>query len=495
LNEFIIGIDAGTTGIRALCFNKEGKVISHAYEEFEQIFPKPAWVEHDANEIWTKTEKLISKAISAGKLKKSDAVAIGITNQRETTVIFDTNGEPIYNAIVWQCRRTTDQCQKIKDNKLEQEFIVKTGLMVDSYFSGTKISWILKNVKGAKQRAEKGELLFGTIDTWLLYKLTGGKSHKTDYTNASRTLIYNIKEKVWDKDLMKLLDIPQNLVLPEVQNSSSEFGTTLGVKNLPDGILVASLVGDQQGALFGQMCTNVGEAKNTYGTGCFLLFQIGDTFKVSAHKLITTLACKEDGSPTYAFEGSVFIGGAVMQWLRDSMQFFKKASESEAMIQSLTSEDDVVFVPAFSGLGAPHWDQNARGAIFGLTRDTSKAQIARAALKSIALQSYELVQAIEKDTGEHLKVLKVDGGATSNNYLMQYQADILGKKVVRPSNIETTVLGAAYLAGLKTKFYPSLNALKSKDEGSTEFKPSMKANVREKEINRWEEAIKKVKTN
>lgn len=495
MSEFIIGIDAGTTGIRIFCFDKEGKVISQAYEEFEQIFPKPGWVEHNATEIWNKTEKLISKAISKGKLKKKDAVAIGITNQRETTVIFDRNtGEPIYNAIVWQCRRTTNQCTELKEKKLEQEFRIKTGLVLDAYFSGTKISWIINNVKGAKQKAEKGELLFGTIDTWLLYKLTGGKSHKTDYTNASRTLIYNIKEKQWDNELLKMLDIPQGLVLPEVQASAADFGATSGVKGIQDGIPITSLVGDQQGALFGQMCTKVGEAKNTYGTGCFLLFQIGDEFKVSAHNLLTTLACKDDGSPTYAFEGSVFIGGAVMQWLRDYMKFFKSASESESIIESLKTEDDVVFVPAFSGLGAPYWDMNARGAIFGLTRDTSQAQITRAALKAIAFQSYELVHAIEKDAGEQLKLLKVDGGATANNFLMQFQADILGKKVVRPSNIDTTVLGAAYLAGLKTGFYSSLSSLKSKSKDQKEFKPTMKDAIRQKEISKWEDAIKRVKT-
>ncbi|HMV77386.1 MAG TPA: glycerol kinase GlpK [Leptospiraceae bacterium] len=495
MKDFIIGIDAGTTGIRAFCFDRKGKVISTSYEEFKQIYPKPGWVEHDAAEIWAKTEKLVASAIRKGKLKASDAAGIGITNQRETTVIFDRKtGKPVYNAIVWQCRRTSDICADIKKQGLESEFRNKTGLVVDAYFSGTKISWILDNVKGARDKAERGDLLFGTIDTWLLYNLTKGKSHATDHTNASRTLVYNIKEKSWDKDLLNVLKIPSSL-LPEVHPSRHIFGRTEGVKGLPDGIPIASLVGDQQGALFGQLCTEVGEAKNTYGTGCFLLFNTGDECRISKQGLITTLACGPEGKTVYALEGSVFIGGAVVQWLRDNMKFFKQSKDTQKIAQSIKKDDDVVFVPAFAGLGAPHWDMDARGAIYGLTRDTTPEQITRAALKSIALQSYELVKAMEEDTGEALKVLKVDGGATFNDYLMQYQSDILGKKVIRPENVDTTVLGAAYLAGLETGFFKSVDELKKLTKKFKEYSPKMKPEIRDGEINKWHTAVIKTKTN
>jgi len=493
-NSFIIGIDAGTTGIRTYCFNDKGKPLSSAYLEFKQHFPKPSWVEHDANEIWEKTLKLIKQAVSKAGLSLKDAVAIGITNQRETTVLWDSKtGKPVYNAIVWQCRRTSAYCQELKSKHLEHLFRKKTGLVIDAYFSGTKIKWILDNVKGVRQKAEAGDIKFGTIDSWLLYKLTGGKSHKTDYTNASRTLIYNIVEKKWDNELLDILNIPKK-ILPEVQNSRSLFGTTLGLKGIPDGIPIASLVGDQQGALFGQLCTEVGEAKNTYGTGCFLLFNTGDEFKLSNSGLVTTLALGGEGRTVYCLEGSIFIGGAVIQYLRDNLEFFEKSSDSEKLVAKLKTEDEIVFVPAFAGLGAPHWDMDARGAIFCLSRDTTPAQITRAALKSIALQSYELVKAMEKDTGKSLKILRVDGGATSNKYLMQYQANILNTKVVRPSNVDTTVLGAAYLAGLETGFYPSVAYLKSLDNKATEFKPSMKQELRDKEIDLWNKAILKVKT-
>lgn len=494
MKEFIIGIDAGTTGIRTFCFDNKGKVISTAYEEFKQIYPKPGWVEHNAEEIWAKTEKLITSAIRKGKLKPNNAVAIGITNQRETTVVFDRKtGKPIHNAIVWQCRRTSDFCSELKKQGLESEFRNRTGLVLDAYFSGTKIHWILNNVKNAKQKAEEGSLLFGTIDTWLLYKLSNGKSHATDHTNASRTLIYNIVDKKWDTDLLKILGIPSSM-LPEVHPSRFSFGKTEGVKGLPDGIPITALVGDQQGALFGQLCTEVGEAKNTYGTGCFLLFNTGDNFLISKNGLITTLACGPEGNTIYALEGSVFIGGAVVQWLRDNMKFFKNSADTQKIVQALKKEDEVVFVPAFAGLGAPHWDMNARGAIYGLTRDTTPEQITRAALKSIALQSYDLVHAMEQDTGQPLKVLKVDGGATANDYLMQYQADILGKKVIRPENIDTTVLGAAFLAGLEVKFYPSVSELKKLTKKYKEYSPKMKEDVRQQELSRWHSAVLKTKT-
>ncbi|PJZ55336.1 glycerol kinase GlpK [Leptospira adleri] len=495
MSEYIIGIDAGTTGIRTFCFNKSGNVISSAYSEFAQHYPKPGWVEHDAEEIWTKTEKLILKAIRNGKLKPSDAVAIGITNQRETTVLFDKDtGKPVYNAIVWQCRRTSEICMDLKEKGLEPVFRKKTGLVMDAYFSGTKIKWILDNVKGVKAKAEKGKVLFGTIDTYLLYRLTNGKSHKTDHTNASRTLIYNIEKKEWDRELTQILGIPES-ILPEAHNSSSLFGRTEKVNGLPDGIPISSLVGDQQGALFGQLCTEPGEAKNTYGTGCFLLFNTGNNFQISKNNLLTTLGCGPEGKTVYCLEGSVFIGGAVVQFLRDNLKFFKESKVSEKLAASVKKEDEVVFVPAFSGLGAPYWDMNARGAILGLTRDTSAEQITRAALKSIALQSYELVEAMENDTGSKLKILKVDGGATGNSWLMQYQADILGKKVIRPANVDTTVLGAAFLAGLERGFFPSVSELKKKLKTSKEFSPQMKAAEREKEIQIWKDGVKRIRSN
>lgn len=493
--EYILGIDAGTTGIRIFCFDKKGKVISSAYEEFEQIFPKPSWVEHNPMEIWEKTEKLLAQAIKKGGLDPKNAKSIGITNQRETAVVFEKEtGKPIYNAIVWQCRRTSDICQELKDKNLESEFRSKTGLVIDAYFSGTKIKWILDHVQGSRERAAKGEVVFGTIDTWLLYKLTGGKSFKTDYTNASRTLVYNIKEKCWDDGLLKILDIPKQM-LPEVHPSKYEFGTTSKVKDIPDGIPINSLVGDQQGALFGQLCVEPGEAKNTYGTGCFLLCIIGDEFKISNHGLVTTLGCDKDGNPVYTFEGSIFIAGAVIQWLRDYMKFFDDSSKSEGLVNSLDKEeDDVVFIPAFSGLGAPHWDMKARGAIYGLTRDTTQAQITRAALKSIALQSYDLVQAMENDTGKKIEELKVDGGATNNNYLMQFQADILGIKVVRPSNLDTTVLGAAYLAGLQCGFFSSIEELKNIKIEPTEFNPKFSSEQRKIELTKWDDGIQRTKS-
>ncbi len=494
MGEFIIGIDAGTTGIRAFCFDKKGKVISMAYEEFKQIFPKPGWVEHSPLEIWEKTERLIAASIRKGKLKAKEAITIGITNQRETTVVFDKKtGKPIYNAIVWQCRRTSDFCGELKKQGLESEFRNRTGLVLDAYFSGTKINWILENVKGARDKAERGDLLFGTIDTWLLYNLSGKKSHATDHTNASRTLIYNIQQKRWDEDLLKILKIPHSL-LPEVHSSRANFGKTYGLKSLPDGIPITALVGDQQGALFGQLCTEVGEAKNTYGTGCFLLFNTGDEFKISNNGLITTLACGPEGRTVYALEGSVFIGGAVIQWLRDSLKFFKQSKDTLKIAQSIKNEDDVVFVPAFAGLGAPHWDMNARGAIYGITRDTTPEQITRAALKAIAFQSLDLVNAMEQDIGKELKVLKVDGGATFNDYLMQFQSDILGKKVIRPENVDTTVLGAAYLAGLETGFFKSVEELKKLTKKYKEYSPKMKSPQKAKEIHNWNVAVTKTKT-
>lgn len=490
--KFIIGIDAGTTGVRTFCFDQKGKILSSAYSEFKQIFPKPGWVEHDPEEIWNLTVKLINQAIASGKLNPIDADSIGITNQRETTVLFNNKtGKPVYNAIVWQCRRTADYCNVLKKKDLEQKFKNKTGLVIDAYFSGTKINWLLDNVKNVRKDALQGDINFGTIDTWLLYKLTNGKAHKTDYTNASRTLIFNIQEKKWDAELLKILDIPESM-LPVVQSSSSLFGITERVSGLPDGIPIAAMVGDQQGALFGQLCVESGGAKNTYGTGTFLLFNTGDDMVVSKCGLITTLACGATGDPVYALEGSVFIAGAVIQFLRDNLKFFKKSSESEMMATTAEGEDEIVFVPAFSGLGAPHWDMDAKGMIYGMTRDTNINQIVRAALKSIAFQTYDIIKAMESDTGKKMKELKIDGGVTANNFLMQFQSDLLGINLIRPSNIDTTVLGAAFLAGIFTGFYKSVNELKKFQKDSKIFKSVMSPSVRMQELKKWNHAIKMI---
>ncbi|HMX58703.1 MAG TPA: glycerol kinase GlpK [Leptospiraceae bacterium] len=489
---FLIAIDQGTTGSRVFCFDTAGKVLSTAYREFTQHFPKPGWVEHDAMEIWTGVCSLLAEALSKGGLDAKNAAGIGITNQRETCVVWDRKtGEPIHRAIVWQCRRTADFCEELKKRGLADEVRKKTGLVIDAYFSGTKIRWFLENVAGVRARAEKGELMAGTIDTWLLYRLTG--EWKTDYTNASRTLLYNIDKKKWDEDLCKTLNVPIGL-LPEVQASRSRFGTTKKVPGLPDGLPVLSIAGDQQAALFGQLCVKPGQAKNTYGTGCFLLFQTGQKFIISKSGLLTTLAVDEKGGVSYALEGSVFIGGAVIQWLRDFMKFFASARETEDIIKNIKDdEDDVVFVPAFAGLGAPHWDMQARGAVFGLTRDTDPARMTRAALKSIALQSHDLVRAMEKDTGEKLPSLRVDGGATANHYLMQFQSDILNCPVERPQNADTTALGVAYLAGMEAGIWKNVDDLLKLQEDRTIFRPAMHAERRDRELRYWNKGVERVK--
>ncbi len=489
---FVIAIDQGTTGSRVFCFDAQGKVLSSAYREFTQHFPKPGWVEHDANEIWNGVRDLLKEAIDKGRLNAADAAGIGITNQRETAVIWDRKtGEPIHHAIVWQCRRTAKRCNELKSQGHEDLVRKKTGLVIDAYFSGTKFEWLLNNVDGARARAENGELAAGTIDAWLLFKLTG--KHATDYTNASRTMLYNIETKQWDDELCKIVGVPKG-ILPEVKASRSQFGTTQGVGTIPDGTPVLALIGDQQAALFGQLRVNPGEAKNTYGTGCFLLFNTGPQFLVSGSGLITTLACDAKGQVCYCLEGAVFIGGAVIQWLRDFMKFFGQAPESEKLVQNLSDEhDEVVFVPAFAGLGAPYWDQDARGAIFGLTRDTDPARITRAALQSIALQSYDLVQAMEKDTGKKMDLLRVDGGATANEYLLQYQADILNTPVERPANVDTTALGSAYLAGLEAGVWGSVDDLRKLQSGTSRFEPKMDDAGRDHEIRYWHKAVARVK--
>ena len=491
-NRIILSIDQGTTGSRVFFFNQSGDVINSEYKEFTQHFPRPGWVEHDALEIWSGIKNLISEGLKNSNINSSQISAIGITNQRETVVIWDRKtGMPVHNAIVWQCRRTAEICDDLKKKGHAELIHKKTGLFIDAYFSGTKIKWLLENVEGIKKRALNGELAAGTIDSWILYNLTG--EHKTEYTNASRTMLYNIQEKKWDKELLDILDVPKSL-LPEVSKSRSEFGHTKGIEVLPDGIPVLAMAGDQQAALFGQLCTEPNQAKNTYGTGCFLLCNTGDKFILSKSGLVTTLACDADGNPVYALEGSIFIGGAVIQWLRDYMKFFADASETDEIIDEVKDEeDDLVFVPAFVGLGAPHWDMKARGAIFGITRDTSPARIIRAAVKSIALQTMDVITAMEKDTGQKIEILKVDGGAAFNLFLLKYQAGLLNRPVERPHNLDTTALGAAYLAGLEAGIWKDLSELKKLQTENITVKPDMNDEERKKEIKLWNKAVDRAK--
>ncbi|MCX7678099.1 MAG: glycerol kinase GlpK, partial [Spirochaetes bacterium] len=400
-------------------------------------------------------------------------------------------GKPVYNAIVWQCRRTAQMCNQLKERKLEVLFRQRTGLVIDAYFSGTKIKWILDNVHGVREMAIAGKILFGTIDTWILWNLTGGKSHKTDFTNASRTLIFNINNKKWDKELLNILDIPES-ILPEVQESASNFGSTKNVPGLPDGIIIGGIAGDQQAAMVGQGCVFEGTIKNTYGTGCFMLLNTGQLYKISQYGLLTTLVCDNFGKPAYAFEGSTFIAGAVVQWLRDYMKFFEKSAESETLVRSIQKEDDIVFIPAFVGLGSPYWRSDVRGAIFGLTRDTTREQIIRAGLKSIAMQTYDIIEAMQQDSGKFIHELRVDGGATSNNYLMQFQADILGIPVLLPEVTESTALGAAYLAGLTAGLYKNIEEIAKHNKIKHRFEPNMSEETRTREKKLWKDAIKKL---
>ncbi len=491
-NKFIIALDLGTTGNRVFCFNEEGKPVSSAYREFTQHFPGPGWVEHDPHEILESVYALIPEALKKGDLKGEDAAAIGITNQRETALLWDkTTGKPVYNAIVWQCRRTSGICAGLKEAGHEKTFREKTGLVVDAYFSGTKIKWLLDNVEGARKLADEGKLLFGTIDTWILWNLTAGRSHMTDYTNASRTLIFDIRKREWSKELLEILDIPDS-ILPRVSDSASDFGKTSGVPGLPDGIVIGGIAGDQQAAMVGQNCVFESTLKNTYGTGCFLLQNNGESFLISDNGLLTTIACDNYGKPVYALEGSVFIAGAVNQWLRDYMGFFADTSETEKMAREAGDDDSVVFVPAFVGLGAPYWDMDARGAIFGLTRDTSREQIVRAALKSIAFQSMEVIEALEEDSGKKVSELRVDGGTTKNEYLMQFQSDILGVPVLLPEITESTALGAAYLAGITAGLYNCIDEVAKSNTIARRYIPAMEKVRREEEIALWKKSIKRL---
>ena len=484
--KYILALDQGTTSSRAIIFDKDQKIVAMAQKEFTQIYPKEGWVEHDAVEIYSSQYGVMIEAIVKSGINVEEIAGIGITNQRETTVLWEkSTGRPVYNAIVWQCRRTADICDGLVARGLDKYIKESTGLVVDAYFSGTKIKWILDNVEGVREKAEKGEILFGTVDSWLVYKLTNGKVHVTDYTNASRTMLFNIHTLEWDKKLLEELDIPQS-ILPQVLPSSHIYGYAdiMGVQ-----VPISGIAGDQQAALFGQRCFNKGDAKNTYGTGCFLLMNTGTTPYESNSGLVTTIAVGIDGKVEYALEGSVFVGGAVIQWLRDEMRFLAESRDAEYYAQKVSDTGGVYLIPAFTGLGAPYWDMYARGAIVGITRGTKREHIIRAAQESIAYQSMDLVKAMENDTGMKLTVLNADGGASRDAFLMQFQADILNKKVQRPIVKETTALGAAYLAGLATGLWNSREELKTGDWCDTVFEPDMDNEKREKLVKGWHKAV------
>ena len=490
--KYILAFDQGTTSSRAILFDKNGNIVSVAQREFTQIFPQPGWVEHDPNEIWQSQIEVAREAVAKVNIQPREIAAIGITNQRETAIVWDREtGKPISNAIVWQDRRTAGFCDELKTRGLEAYVKENTGLVIDAYFSGTKINWILNNVEGARQKAHEGKLCFGTVDTWLIWNLTKGKVHATDFSNASRTLVYNIKELKWDEQLLHEFDIPASL-LPEVLPSSGHFGATHPDVFFDLEIPIAGVAGDQQSALFGQTCFEPGMAKNTYGTGCFMLMNTGTERVVSQHGLLTTIAWSVDGKVEYALEGSVFIAGAAIQWLRDGLKLIDTAPDSEYYAMKVEDTGGVFVVPAFAGLGAPYWDMYARGGIFGLTRGTRKEHLIRATLESLAFQTYDILEVMEKDAGIQLKTLKVDGGACSNNLLMQFQADILEVKVERPKVIETTALGAAYLAGLAVGFYKK-DKLADNEHISACFEPKMKQEKREKLLKGWKKAVERTK--
>jgi len=493
--QFILSIDQGTTGSTVLIFDQQGSVRGRAYSEFTQHFPKPGWVEHDAAEIWRVTFSVIGEALERSRLSATDVNAIGITNQRETTVLWDRKtGEPVHKAIVWQDRRTAPYCDELKKQGLEEMVRDKTGLVIDAYFSGTKVKWLLDNIPGLRKRAAKGEIAFGTIDSWLVWHLTGGQAHVTDYSNASRTLLYNIVDLDWDDDLLKLMDIPRD-ILPQVKPSSHIYGHTdagkfFGTRDIP----VSGIAGDQQAALFGQACYSPGLAKNTYGTGSFVLMNTGTKAVRSREKLLTTIAWGVGTDPVeYALEGAIFITGAGVQWLRDGLQIIKNAAETEPLARSLTGNDGVYFVPALVGLGAPHWDAYARGTLLGATRGTTRAHLARAVLESMCYQTRDVVEAMERDSGITLKELRCDGGASANSFLMQFQSDILNVPVEVPKIAETTALGAAYLAGLATGFWKSRDELAKKWQLSRRYAPSMDDATRHRLHGRWLQAVERTK--
>lgn len=489
MSKYIMALDAGTTSNRCILFNKKGQIISVAQKEFTQYFPKPGWVEHDANEIWSSQLGVAVEAMAKIDATANDIAAIGITNQRETTIVWDKNtGEPIYNAIVWQCRRTSQYCDKLKEKGLTEKFREKTGLIVDAYFSGTKLKWILDNVEGAREKAENGDLLFGTVETWLIWKLTKGKVHVTDYSNASRTLLFNIKELKWDDEILAELNIPK-CILPEVKQSSEIYGYC-DHSFLGGEIPISGAAGDQQAALFGQTCFNAGEAKNTFGTGCFMLMNTGETPVYSENGLVTTIAWGLDGKVNYALEGSIFVAGAAIQWLRDELRIIESAADSEHMANMVEDTNGCYVVPAFTGLGAPHWDQYARGAIVGLTRGVNKYHIVRATLESLAFQVNDVLEAMKVDSKIELESLKVDGGASQNNLLMQMQSDIINAPVKRPRCVETTAMGAAYLAGLAVGYWKSKEEVIKNWEIDKVFTPQICEENRTKKIKGWHKAVR-----
>ena len=489
MSKYIMALDAGTTSNRCILFNEKGEMCSVAQKEFTQYFPKPGWVEHDANEIWSSQLGVAVEAMAKLGIGADDIAAIGITNQRETTIVWDkSTGEPVYNAIVWQCRRTSEYCDTLKDKGLTDKFREKTGLIIDAYFSGTKLKWILDNVDGVRERAEKGELLFGTVETWLIWKLTKGKAHVTDYSNASRTLLFNIKDLTWDKEILEELNIPESM-LPEPKPSSCVYGysdASFFGKEIP----IAGAAGDQQAALFGQTCFNPGEAKNTYGTGCFMLMNTGETPVYSQNGLVTTIAWGLDGKVNYALEGSIFVAGASIQWLRDELRIIESAADSEYMAKKVKDTNGCYVVPAFTGLGAPYWDQYARGTIVGLSRGVNKYHIIRATLESIGYQVNDVLHAMKADSGIDLAALKVDGGASANDFLMQFQSDIINAPVKRPSCIETTAMGAAYLAGLAVGYWNSKEDVIKNWAVDKIFSPIMGEDERERKIKGWNKAVK-----
>ena len=493
MEQYILALDEGTSSCRAIVFNKKGEPCATAQRVFPQIFPKPGWVEHDPNEIWSSQASVIAEVITTLDINGKNIAGIGITNQRETTVVWDAEtGEPLYNAIVWQDRRTAELCDKLKAEGKSDLIHKKTGLLIDAYFSGTKIKWILDNVEGARQRAEQGKLRFGTIDTWLVWKLTRGEVHCTDVSNASRTMLFNINTLDWDDELLDMLDIPRSM-MPRVCSSSEVYGhtkTTIFAHEVP----IAGIAGDQQAALFGQQCTEPGMMKNTYGTGCFLLMNCGNKPIFSKNNLLTTIGWQLDGKVTYALEGSIFVGGSVVQWLRDGLRLIHVSSEIEALAASVADTSGVYFVPALTGLGAPWWDQNARGTITGLSRGTTAAHIARAALEGIAFQTYDIAEAMEKDAGLKLRELKVDGGASRNNLLMQFQSDILRSRVVRPTVTETTARGAAYLAGLAVGYWKSLDDISGQWEADRCFEPQQSQEYADKAVAGWRDAVRRTLT-
>ena len=490
MKKYIMALDQGTTSSRAILFDEMGNPAHIAQQEFKQHFPKSGWVEHNPKEIWSSILSVIAQILYKNNIAAEQVEGIGITNQRETTVVWDKNtGEPIYNAIVWQSRQTAEICEQLKSEGYEELFRNKTGLLIDAYFSGTKVKWILDNVEGAREKAENGDLLFGTIDTWLIWKLTDGAVHVTDYSNASRTLMYNIYDLKWDEELLEILGVPQTM-LPEVRPSSEVYGTVVSKHFFGHSVPIAGIAGDQQAALFGQACFEKGMAKNTYGTGCFMLLNTGEEAVKSEHGLLTTIAWGIDGQVHYALEGSVFVAGSAIQWLRDGLRMFRKSGDSEDYAKRVQGTDGVYVVPAFVGLGTPYWDSDVRGAVFGLTRGTSKEHFIRATLESLAYQTRDVFEAMASDSGIEMKKLRVDGGVVMNDFLMQFQADILGVPVERPTVNETTALGAAYLAGLAVGFWEDKDAVQRNWQLNQKFDPAMEDEQRETLFAGWHKAVK-----